>query len=225
MILKALFSLVLIASISTSATSDTVDVLAMDYPPFTAEADAEVGPLFSLLREYAREHMPSKQIRAVFVPPARASLLLSKGEYCLSFYPPVEHQEEFEFIKLSDETVRLGFIRKRQSGPFVWQDLSELQGKSSAMLRPNKSGKVLKMVLEAGMDVVHVETIIQGLMMLDKGRVDYAFGDNTTLSRLSEAAGISKDEYQFSQSSLFETIVGVNLRRSCRDDLFAAPKM
>ena len=225
MILKVLVSLIFVVSIQSSLASEVVDVLSMDYPPFTAKVDAENGPLFSLLREYARQHMPTKQIRAVFVPPARASLLLSRGEYCLSFYPPQESHDEFEFIKLSDETVRLGLIRKRQPSAFVWQSLSELKGTSLAMLRPHSSGNIMKMVLSAGLEVVYVDSITQGLMMLEKGRVDYAFGDNKTLSRLSEGAGLSKDHYQFSESSLSQTIVGINVRKSCKEDLFAPQSM
>lgn len=225
MIIKTVLSLILVSCISTSIASETVDVLSMDYPPFTAEADGENGPLFRLLRDYAREHMPTKRIRPVFVPPARASLLLSKGEYCLSFYPPPEHQEEFEFIKLSDETVKLGFIRARQAGAFVWKDLSELKGKSSAILRPSRSGRVHEMAVDAGMEVVYVDSIRQGLMMLKKGRVDYAFGDNNTLARLSESAGMNKDDYQFSETSLFETTVGITVRKSCKEDLFAPAEL
>lgn len=220
--IKILSCLFFIVFNCRSVMADTINVLSMDYPPFTAEADAENGPLFSLLREYASEHMPSKRIKAVFVPPARASRLLSMGHYCLSFYPPQAKPEEFEFIELSDEKVRLGLVRKSQPDSFSWQDLTELSGKSVAILRPDQAGKLLKMLQSAGLEAFYVESIVQGLKMLDRNRVDYAFGDNTTLLRLSEAAGIEKDLFQFSETSLLETMVGINVRKSCKESLFTA---
>ena len=198
-----------------STLAESLDVLSIDYPPYTAEADAEKGPLFSLLQQFVEERLPGKTIRPVFVPPARAALLLSRGEYCLSFYPPQDDSEAFEFIHLSDEKVRLGLIRLQQPEPFSWKALSELEGKSLAILRPYTGGKVLRDVLNAGMEVVYVESNIQGLRMLSKRRVDYAFGDNKTLPRLSAETGLNKELFQFSDTSLHETIVGINVRKSC----------
>jgi len=201
--------------ICSCALAENLDVLSIDYPPYTAQADAEKGPLFTLLREYVEKKLPGTKVNPVFVPPARAALLLSNGDYCLSFYPPQDTSDAFEFVPLSDEKVRLGLIRLRQPEPFAWKDLSQLQGRSLAILRPYKGGKVLKDVLSAGLEPVYVESNAQGLMMLSKKRVDYAFGDNKTLPRLSHKTGLDEAHFQFSQTSLHETIVGINVRKSC----------
>ena len=207
--------------LAANQSQTVVDVLSVEYPPFIGEQEEEHGLCFRLLRSYAKENSLNLSFNPVFMPPARAETLLADGHYCLSFYPPANTPNEFEFIVLSEQKVRLGLIRPRQAKPFVWQKLSELAGSRVALLRANKGGPMLGEIRKAGMEVVYVEDIVQGLRMLDYGLVEYAFGDNTTLNYMAKAANLKANSFQFSDSSLFETIIGIHLRKSCRDKVFA----
>lgn len=217
---KKLITVALLACLSyENAFAESIDVLAIDYPPYIAEADAENGPLFNLLKKLLETKLPGKSIKPVFLPPARADLLLSQGHFCLSFYPPRHDSDEFIMVPLSNEMVRLGLIRLRQPQPFTWSNLSELKGKSVAMLRPFEGGQVMNRLLNAGFEPVYVESNLQGLRMLSKQRVDYAFGDNKTLSLITVSEDFDENVFQFSDSSIHETIVGINVRKSCELDL------
>ena len=214
--IKRIASVFFYLLLSSSLRAETIEVLAIDYPPFTAKVESEKGPLFSILKDFVDERLPGNDIKAVFVPPARAALLLSKGQYCMSFYPPQDRSNQFKFIQLSKEKVKLGLIRLREEEPFTWKTLSDLKGQSLAILRPHKGGQVLKDIVGAGLRPIYVESISQGLLMLSKKRVNYAFGDNKTLTRLSKELKLDKELFQFSTSTLHEAPVGIHVRKSCK---------
>lgn len=209
-----------LVNISSSLLAEELEVLALEYPPFTTQQDPSGGICFQYLAEHELFKGRSRKFKPVFVPPARAEALLAKATYCMAFYPPRSNHEDFAFFPLKDKSVRLGFIRKKQSEDFRWTSLDELKGKSMAILRSNIKSPFLSDLISAGLQPAYVESIAQGLRMLKAGRVDYAFGDETTLSFHERSIGLDVQNYQFSETSLLEVPIGFYYRLSCKQQIF-----
>ncbi|WP_157826702.1 hypothetical protein [Colwellia sp. 12G3] len=195
-----------------------VDVIAVDYPPYTSLKLPGYGSSFSLLSQYAQSHFSVTPI-PLFLPPARANRVIKDGHWCLSFYPPKKDDKYARFVSLSDSIVKIGFYRLRKNERFKWAELKELKGKIVALLRPNVIGIMHQSFLDAGMQMVYVESIEQGLQLVLKNRVDYAFGDNLVLSE----SGLSDDQQlrlQFSESSVHNAKIGFFYNIECEQKLF-----
>ena len=109
----------------------------------------------------------------------------------------------------------MGLYRKRQAEPFYWQDLSDLAGSRVAFLRGfSRDGLGFKFN-QAGITLFDVETIRQGLQLLLKQRVDYAFADNISGPMLFSDLGVDAKDYQFSTTLLGSIPVGIWLNLGC----------
>lgn len=216
-------SLLLLCLISFFCLSDdvkpNVDVIAVDYPPYTSPKSPNNGSSFYLLDKYAKLHF-RVSLSPLFLPPARANLLIKKGQWCLSFYPPVEDNNLSRFVPLSDDTVSLGLYRLKESTRFYWKDLNDLRGKIVALLRPKTIGKMHQVFLSAGIQLVYVESIDQGLQLVLKKRVDYAFGDNLALAE-AQLSTIQKQQLQFSQTVVHTAKIGFYYNIQCEEQLFS----
>lgn len=201
-------------------SSDLIKVLAVEYPPFTTSKDSDGGLVFRYLTTHPKFPGKEKRFLPVFVPPARANLFLKEGRFCVSFYPPESGSEAFLFFPLRADNVRLGLIRKRQTGDFAWQSLSELAGKTVAVLRNDPESLFLKQFTEAGLKLFFVDEIAQGIGMVRANRVDFAFGDDAALSYLKKEVGADIHDLQFSSSVLMEAPIGFYYRKTCEDRLF-----
>jgi len=197
-----------------------IDVIAVNYPPYTSPSAGDYGSSFSLLTKYAQSHF-RVPITPLFLPPARANRIIKDGHWCLSFYPPSKDNKLSRFVPLSDDIVSIGFYRLKQQEGFHWSKLEELSGKVVALLRANKVGEMHQSFIDAGMQLVYVESIEQGLQLVLKNRVDYAFGDNLTLpeTRFSED---EKSKLQFSESAFYTTKVGFFYNSECEKKLFVS---
>lgn len=220
--LRLLISVALIVIVPPAlAQIDTLEVMAVEYPPFTSEYAEQGGLSFQRLNLYSAENLPASRVfKPVFVPPARAEQLLKSRQFCLSFFPPQEEVRDYEFFALDQETIRIGLIRKRQAGLFQWLTLAELSGQKMAILRSNMSSALQESFEQAGIERVFVETVEQGLRMLRLDYVDLVFGDNTSLDELSGRVAINANDYQFSETSLFETSIGFFYRKDCKSKIF-----
>ncbi|PKG82112.1 hypothetical protein CXF85_14515 [Colwellia sp. 75C3] len=200
-----------------------VDVIAVDYPPYTSSKLTGDGSSFILLSKYAQSNF-SVSLTPFFLPPARANRVIKDGYWCLSFYPPREGNKVARFVSLSDNVVSMGFYRLRKKEGFHWTELKELKGKIVALLRPDVIGKMHQNILDAGLQMVYVESIEQGLQLVLKNRVDYAFGDNLVLSE-TNLSEVQKQKLQFSESSVHEAEIGFFYNIECKDKLFNQNKM
>lgn len=199
-------------------SKQNIDVITIEYPPFTSNYINGYGINFKLLEKYAT-HKFKTTYQPLFVPPARAQKLLLTNDWCMSFYPPKPNDKNAKFQPLSNEIVKLGLYRLKSNRAFEWQSLSELKNKSVALLRPSKVGLIHQQLIDAQMKLVFVETVEQGLSMLLHKRVDYAFGDNTSINQT--AIGMdNKERLQFSKSSLLEAQVGFFYNTHCEHKLF-----
>lgn len=195
------------------AQAQVLSVLAIEYPPFTSAHVQRNGLAFSLLTDALSGS--ELEVDARFLPPARAHKAVQEGAWCVSFFPPQQLSEQFVFVVLDKEPVRLGLYRRREAGVFRWQQLSELKGKRVANFRAlARDGIGLKMQA-AGLEIVDVETFKQGLLLLERGRVDYAFGDPVSGRLLMSSLGIEAQDYQFSETLFGEVPIRVWLNLSC----------
>lgn len=209
------------AETETTDEANTIVVLAIDYPPLIGEKLANFGPIYELMDTYAKLHFDT-MIHPRFIPPARAQKVVHDGDWCLTTYPPISKEVDAVFVPLMEGNIRLGLLRERKpaiSGPFTWDSLNELRGKSITILRSNIKTDFHRRLQDAGIDVVEVESMQQGIDLLLKRRVDYAQADN--ISYLTFAHDL-RDKLELSVSSLFETRVGFYFNRVCQDRLFKA---
>ena len=200
--------------------AQTFEVLAIDYPPFTSESSPDFGLNFKYLEEYASENLPDTSFIPVFVPPARADTLLVEGAYCLAFFQPQKTQDDYRFHVLSQDVVSLGLIRMQQFGEFEWDDLREFSGKKIAVLRSSINQLLFKKFFEQGAIPFEVENIKQGLKVLKAGRVDFAFGDSSSLDYHNQFWGLEKDQFQFSLTHILQARVGIYYRKDCQERVF-----
>ena len=190
-----------------TAYSKSFEVIAIEYPPYTSENEANNGLSFEALNQYFKQQ--AIHFSPLFLPPARAALYLSSDRWCLSFYPPIE-QKKFPVFDLDDFSIKLGLVRKTQLTPFSWQSLSELSGRKVAMLRSNeKRSDSIKQFLNANIELINVESVSQGLQLLEKERVDYVFSDFAGGQYIMKQLGLHLADYQFSQTLLLETNIKV----------------
>ena len=196
-----------------------IKVLAIEYPPFTSSKMTHNGIAFMLLRQYAKKHFIA-DIQPQIVPPARMQVLLKLNSWCLSFYPSLQLEGPDNFIQLSDIKIKIGMFRKKQDSVFRWDNLNEYSGASIALLRSNKSNRFYQLYTEAGLFPMFVDSTEQGIKLLLRGRVDYAFADNMSIDMM----GISpqqKESLQFSETIFLETPIQVYFNPKCTKRLYA----
>jgi len=196
-----------------------IKVLAIEYPPFTSSKMIQNGVAFMLLRQYAKKHFIA-DIQPLIVPPARVQILLELKSWCLSFYPPLHLKSSGSSIQLSKTKIKIGMFRKRQNSVFRWDNLKEYSGASIALLRSNNSSRFYQLYTEAGLFPMFVDSIEQGIKLLLRGRVDYAFADNVSID-LMDISPQQKESLQFSETIFLETPIQVYFNPKCTKRLYA----
>lgn len=202
------------------AFSEELRVLAVEYPPFTTLTEEGRGLSFEQLQKTVGQSVKDNLYVPTFVPPARAELLLADNQFCMSFFPPRSHKEDYDFFALGEEPIHLGLIRKRESGVFKWDKLAELAGASVAILRTQGRGERYQKMIQSGLNPVLVETVEQGIHMLAMDRVDMVFGANLTLQIHAESIGLEAEDYQISVSSVSDVLLGFYYRLDCMERIF-----
>ena len=199
-------------SVNTVQPVGDFEVIAVEYPPFTTMEEPEHGVNFVLLDELIIRHDMHK-LTPLFLPPARAQLQVQSGRWCLSFFPPPEYLPS-TFLPLSDQKVILGLFRRTESLMFDWQHLSDLKGQKLAIMRYKREGAFHKQFIDAGIEIVQVESLAQGFKMLQYNRIDLVFSNQFPdfLKHLSES---ERALYQFSNTSIMEVNVGVYINNKC----------
>lgn len=201
--------LLLLSMFKVMAKPHDVEVVAIQYPPFTDPAYPNNGIAFSMLNS-ALEDNQLIEILPTFLPPARAQAQLLKDDWCLSFYPP-RPGFDAEYLPLSDTEVKLGFATL--GAPAKWHDFGYFSGKKVAMLRTFKTSKLQQDLLLSGAEIVEIELIEQGFDLLLKQRVDFAFSDDYSL--LAEQLSLQGAKLFFSESIVQSLPIGVHLNVQC----------
>lgn len=212
--LRMLVAAIVFIVYCSKLSAQPLEVVAVDYPYFTEEKNPpEHGVAFKLLRQALGDS--AVKVTPQFYPPARAHQIIQSGNWCASFYPATAVTQQYVLIALSDEPIQLGLYRKTKAGAFEWQQLTELAGKKVAYLRALSREGIGKQLQQAGVILFNVETIHQGMKLLEKDRVDYAFGDKYSGLTFFQSQRVSPSDYQFSDSYLRRLSVGVWLNRDC----------
>lgn len=197
-----------------SLSAEQLTVLAIEYPPYTSAKALAGGTAFDLLREQLSAS--GLEVRPQFVPPARASYYLERGQWCASFYPPAVMQTNIEIHRLSEQGVRLGLFRRQQPEAFSWQRLAELDGRRVAILRRSGTHSLLlDQLREAGLVAVFTESVLQGFRMLSEGRVDLVFGDQLSGQHAIREAGLDGSQFQFSEAALLTVPLQIFINSDC----------
>lgn len=197
---------IVFVTLSMRSEAKVYNVLAIEYPPFTTSQVRSNGIAFELLEKAALGD--TIEWRAVYAPPRRAAEMIVSGEWCASFYP-VDKSIQSRSITLSKSEVSIGLVRQAQPVPFTWTGLSELKGKSVALLRTRENSVFVSQFIDAGLDVIFVENIETGIKMVKKSRVDFSLSDNLSFAQKNDQA------LQFSRNTLLVTPITLFINPNC----------
>jgi polar amino acid transport system substrate-binding protein len=189
------------------------DVIAVEYPPFTTGQEDEGGLAFSILLQA----FPNAGFVPVILPPKRALVQLSNGQWCYSFYPPPKGVSTNK-ITLTKNEVVIGLVRLKQEVAFKWSSLSSFNGLTVAILRSDENSEFSRQFTEAGLNVVYVETVSQGLSLVSLKRADFSLYDNYNYGLLSDTI---KSSLQFSEVALLTTPITLFVNPECDPNLIA----
>ena len=195
------------------AQPSKIEVIAIEYPPFTSVTMPNNGIAFDLLKERFVDSIELKLIERFF-PPARAQKYLSETKvWCLSFYPPSK-VEAVNYIPLSSSDLHIGFVAKNSHGLLSWRSLSEFEGKTVAVLRAKAGDGIYGKLNNHGAVIFPVETVEQGINLLLKGRVEVAVSDNVSFESLQKVKS-ELQHYDFSERPFLSLPMGVYLNLHC----------
>lgn len=189
------------------------DVIAVEYPPFTTAQEDKGGLAFSILLQA----FPKAGFVPEILPPKRALAQLSNGLWCYSFYPPPKGVSTNKITLTTNEVV-IGLVRIKQVEAFKWLSLSVFNGLTVAILRSDESSEFSRQFTEAGLNIVYVETVSQGLNLVRLKRADFSLYDNYNYSLLPDAI---KSSLQFSEVALLNTPITLFVNPECDSDLGA----
>jgi len=191
-----------------------IEVHAVDYPPYTSPTIQNNGVAFDSL--YKLTLNSDISIKPRFLPPARVGLELSRGNWCLSFVPPAIILDTHERLTLKDTNIDIVFVRKNRTEPFKWNKLSELAGLKLGFLRTYKRESILTNAIEeSDIVIVGIETLQQGLELLDKERVDILLADKVSIEYLASILELPKGNFQYSENVIEHLTLGVWLNLKC----------
>lgn len=191
-----------------------IDVIAVDYPPFTSPSQQDSGIAFQLLRL----QFPNAKFKPLFVPPKRAYTIVTNDPWCASFYPV--RTPNAKTVVLSKHEIEIGLIRLHEETEFQWQNLNSFAGQRVALLRTSDTSPFAHQFTNAGIQIQYVETIEQGMKLVLLRRVHFALYDNYSFAQLEDA---TKHRLQFSSSSLIKTPIILYLNRDCEQAQLLIP--
>lgn len=209
---QILLATLILSSSNTIANSESptrVDVLAIEYHPFTTIKEATGGIAFELLNRKTKSS--NIKWRPEFVPPKRAYQMINEQDWCASFYPIPDTQAS-NILELSDYSVAIGLVRKKQNTRFNWQTLGEFSGQSIALLRTGQDSPFAQQFVNSELNIVFVDSIYAAVQMVVLGRVELAMFDNYSFNQLEVN---TRADLQFSETSLMKTQVKLYTNPNC----------
>lgn len=196
----------------SNSNAKTIDVIAIEYPPFSTLGVESGGLSFELLNQNTDENY---QWQPYFLPPKRAFANIKSGDWCASLYP-TPMAKSFVQYQLSEQAVNIGLVRLKKESSFQWQDLNELSGQSVAILSTEGSSPFSLQFAKAGLTKAQVQTVKAGVQMVLLGRVDYAMLDDVSFNQLESN---NKSRLEFSKTDLLSTKLSVYINPECGIEL------
>lgn len=202
-----------------------LDVIAIEYPPYTSEPLLGGGLAFQSLRK-ALDNQPQGNsiiLKPHFLPPARANLLIRQGRWSVSFYPPLQPDPAFHWLKLETDPIELGLFRLRGTDAVApgsgagWAPLDQLRGRVAVgrHTENNKKSGPRTALQQSQLELVPVDSLEQGFQLLAKGRVEYVFSEKVAGFLIGRY--ITTDDatlaLEFSDSPLYTTSMGIWVNR------------
>lgn len=197
------------------AHATVLEVIAVEYPPYTTPTRPDDGLVFRELRIWVAERNLPYTIRARFLPPARAQHAVDAGDWCIALYPPAASTPHVSH-RIGDASIAIGLVRKNQKGPFTWSSAAEFRGKRIALLRSITLSDYWLPFERAGAEFVFVESMEQALGMLAKDRVDFSVADQAGLDQF-KAKYPEAETLELSEKSIQEYPLSIFLSNRCRD--------
>jgi len=207
--MKIYIFLTLFISFLSFSQENTVEVIAVEYPPFTTLDSDDDGLAFKLLRRKNAEQGFTWQ--PLFLPPGRAIRVINSDQWCASFYPPTSTLDYSTYI-LDKNPIQIGLVRKKQVAEFSWQSFDDIKQFKVGLLRSDKNSIFIKSFTDAGIDVFFLESVDIGVKMVLADRLDYAILDNRTFDALSSE---TKNKLQLSTTHLLETQISIYINNKC----------
>lgn len=205
-------SFVLLTLTPIYSNAKAIDVIAIEYPPFSTLGLESGGLSFELLNRNSSENY---QWQPYFLPPKRAFANIKSGNWCASLYP-TPMAKSFVQYQLSEQTVNIGLVRLKKETSFQWQNLDELSGQSVAILSTEASSPFSLQFAKSGLTKAQVQTVKAGVQMVLLGRVDYAMLDDVSFNQLESN---NKSRLEFSKTNLLSTKLSVYINPECGIEL------
>ena len=195
LLLALLFSFSVVAN---DVPASALQVMAMEYPPYTSAELPGNGHSFQALNKALTGSQWA--IEPLFYPPARAATWLANHDnWLLSIFPPAS-MDGVELIALPGERFPFSFFRLKQPGEFKWNNLSELAGRSVIMTRTPGSAKNLDGYRNAGLELIFVNNIEQGMKMLSNKLADYLLTTLATGQYYAHQLDIPLQDIEFAET-------------------------
>lgn len=212
-----------------------VEVIAIEYPPYTSEHLSGAGLSFEALNKVMEDLSNGGSnivLQSHFLPPARANFTVTQGSWSASFYPPLKPDPDYHWIKLDHKTVEMGLFRLRvpMASPdevAVWPSLHDMTGKVAVGRQADLATQGLKSALRhTDMELVQVDSLTQGFQLLAKGRVDFVFSEKLAGFLIADYLNDERLELEFTDKPVFTTNIGiwVNRRDPQGEELYQALK-
>ncbi|MHA7772791.1 hypothetical protein [Roseibium sp. M-1] len=198
-----------------AAQATVLEVIAVEYPPYTTPTRSDDGLVFHELRTWLSARKLPFTIKARFLPPARAQHAVDTGDWCVALYPPSASTPHV-YRQIGDAKIVIGLVRRKEEEPFVWSSPEEFRGKRIALLRSSTLSDFWMPFEKAGAEFTFVETMEQALGMLVRTRVDYAAADRAGLEEFRKTFPEGR-ELEFSEKGIQEYPLRVFLSERCRD--------
>lgn len=199
------------AEVGTMPSVTSIEVLAIEYPPFTSTQLADFGLSFRLL--HTSLISTSFKIQPRFLPSARAQKQVDSGQWLASFYPPTAPvPAAYQKVPLAEGLLQIGLFRRMPESPasaFRWSTLGELAGWKVAIGRRSHEGPLSQALTQASVEVVPVDGLNQAFQLLDRGRVDAVFAEKLSGFFVIQSLGLLGHQFQFSETVFEEIPVAV----------------
>ncbi|WP_028301248.1 hypothetical protein [Oceanospirillum beijerinckii] len=180
-----------------------VEVIAMQYPPYTGSQLTDYGLAFRALQAKLDQTDGARVVLTPhFLPPARAGLAVQEGHWQASFFPPVSGlKESYRNVLPSHEPIKIGLFRLHKMQPFLWDYYHELEGRV-AFTRLKGNSPIRDQMVAAGLNIVEVDSLEQSFRLLRLGRVDYVFSERLAGFYIGLNQGMTHDDLQFSDKNV-----------------------
>jgi len=212
---------VILGVLSTATTNPqsltNIDILSVEYPPFTTETRHDLGISFTLLSPILKD--AGYRANALIYPPARLNKIINfSDQWCVSMLSPVVITPDIVGFTFSQDPIPMYIYRHRppNAQPFTAQELTQFSGQTIGLLRSIKQGELFKKITDAGINVYSTETITSAFKMLQKQRIDLIFSNSLSAQYYFSQFKIDPESIQRSSTPLFVSQYKLWLNLKCK---------